>query len=72
MIELKRIKDLREDNDLSQEALAKQLHISQRVYSHYETGTRKIPLEIVIDLADFYDCSIDYLVSRTNKKEVNK
>ena len=72
MIELKRIKDLREDNDLSQEALAKQLHISQRVHSHYETGTRKIPLEIMMDLADFYDCSIDYLVSRTNKKEVNK
>ena len=67
-----RIKDLREDNDLKQKDIAEQLHISQRVYSHYETGTRKIPLDIVMDLADLYDCSIDYLVCRTDKKEVNK
>ena len=67
-----RIKDLREDHDLTQETLSKTLNISQRTYSHYESGSRKIPLDILIALADFYDCSIDYLLERTNKKNINK
>ncbi|MEG0277437.1 MAG: helix-turn-helix transcriptional regulator [Coprobacillus sp.] len=65
---LKRIKDLREDNDLSQTTLANALNITQRAYSHYETGTRELPLEILIKLADFYKTSTDYLLERTNKK----
>ena len=72
MEKLNRIKDLREDHDLKQKELAKQLHVSQRAYSHYESGTRKIPIDVMIELADFYDCSVDYLVCRTYKKEVNK
>jgi len=64
-----RIKNLREDRDLSQVVLARELHISQRAYSHYEGGTRKIPLDILLSLADYYDCSVDYLLCRTDKKK---
>ena len=45
------------------------LHISQRSYSHYETGSRGIPIEMLIRLADYYNTSIDYLVGRTNNKK---
>ena len=68
---LKRIRDLREDHDLAQSDLALILNISQRTYSHYENGTRKIPTDILIALANYYNCSIDYLLNRTNKKEIN-
>lgn len=71
-IDLKRIKDLREDKDLTQNTLAKVLNISQRAYAHYENGTRKIPLDVLIALANYHDCSIDYLLGRTSKKELNK
>ncbi|MCI8711483.1 MAG: helix-turn-helix transcriptional regulator [Ruminococcus sp.] len=69
---LRRIRDLREDMDLKQRDLAKALNISQRAYSHYENGTRKIPLDILVALADYYNCSVDYLLGRTKKKDVNK
>ena len=62
------IKDLREDHDLTQDAISKKLNISQRAYSHFETGTRGIPTEILIKIADFYGVSIDYLVGRSDKK----
>lgn len=68
---LERMKDLREDHDLSQKDLAKILNIGQRTYSHYENGTRKIPLDVLVELAGFYHCSVDYLLNRTDKKEVN-
>ena len=64
--------NLREDHDLTQKELAQHLNVSQRCYSHYESGDRKIPLDILVALADFYDCSVDYLLGRTNKKEVNR
>ena len=64
-----RIRNLREDQDLTQTELAKELHISQRAYSHYESGTRKIPLDILLCLAEYYDCSVDYLLGRTDKKK---
>lgn len=67
-----RIKDLREDSDLTQTQLASYLHLSQRGYSHYESGSRKIPLDFLIALADFYNVSIDYLLGRTDIKEINK
>ena len=68
-ISLKRVKDLREDHDLNQKELAEILGISQRAYSHYENGTRKIPLDILVTLADYYQCSTDYLLGRTKKTE---
>lgn len=64
-----RIQDLRIDSDLSQKQLGEVLHISQRSYSHYETGSRRIPIEMLIRLADYYDTTIDYLVGRTDNKE---
>ena len=71
-MKFKRIQDLRTDADLSQRQLSEILHISQRSYSHYETGSRNIPIEMLIRLANYYDISIDYLVGRTDKKEMNK
>lgn len=64
-----RIQDLRIDSDLSQKQLGEVPHISQRSYSHYETGSRGIPIEMLIRLADYYDTTIDYLVGRTDNKE---
>ncbi|MEY8414055.1 helix-turn-helix transcriptional regulator [Lachnospiraceae bacterium 62-26] len=69
IVDITRIKDLREDSDISQKQLADVLGISQRAYSHYENGTRKIPLDILLSLADYYNCSTDYLLGRTKKKE---
>ncbi len=66
-----RIKGLREDSDIKQKELADYLGISQRTYSHYENGTRKLPLDILIALAEYYGCSTDYLLGRTKQKELN-
>ena len=68
MRHFERIRNLREDNDMTQTEISKQLNISQRAYSHYENGTRSIPTEILIDIADIYNVSLDYLVGRTNTK----
>lgn len=67
-----RIKNLREDMDLTQKQIAAVLHCSQRTYSYYESGGHDIPTETLVMLADFYDVSVDYLLERTNKKEVNR
>ena len=64
-----RIKALREDSDVSQKKLAEYLHCSQQAYSNYELGTRSIPSEVLIALADFYHTSVDYLLGRTDRKE---
>ena len=61
-----RLKDLREDHDLVQKQVAAMLGIDQRVYSNYETGKRDIPTRFVIQLADFYATSTDYILGRTN------
>lgn len=63
-----RLRDLREDSDLTQSAVAAFLHIRQNTYSQYETGSRQIPLEILIALAGFYHTSVDYLLSLTDEK----
>ena len=65
----KRLRDLREDRDLSQTAVAKLLHMSQTGYSKYETGENDIPTHVLFALADFYDTSVDYLLGRTNQKK---
>lgn len=67
-MKFQRIQDLRVDSDLSQRQLGEILHINQRSYSHYETGSRGIPIEMLIRLADYYDTTIDYLVGRTDNK----
>ncbi len=60
-----RIKDLRQDHDLSQKDVAAILKTTQQQYGKYERGDREIPIHHLITLADFYNTSIDYLVSRT-------
>lgn len=64
-----RIRNLREDHDLTQEYLGKILNVSQRTYSRYENDERAIPIEILCKLADFYGVSVDYLINRTNEKK---
>lgn len=63
-----RIKDLREDLDLSQEDIAKILHCSQVAYSYYENGKRDIPTSVLIELAKILNCSIDYLLGVSDEK----
>lgn len=64
----RRLRDLREDNDLTQTQLAKLLGMSQTGYSKYETGENDIPTQILIKLADLYDTSVDYILGRTNDR----
>ncbi len=64
----KRIRDLREDKDLTQKQMGNILSCSQRVYSNYERGELDIPTEILIKLADYHNVSTDYILNRTDKK----
>lgn len=64
----RRIRDLREDKDMTQTQIAEILHCSQRVYSDYERGVLDIPTDILIALADFHNVSVDYLLERTDQK----
>lgn len=67
-----RIKDLREDKDLTQTEISKFLNIFQVAYSYYELDKRSIPLEILCKLADFYNVSVDYLLYKTNNSNFYK
>ena len=69
MIMQLRIRDLREDRDLSQQQIADYLMCDQSLYSKYEREERAVPLEVMAKLADYYNTSIDYLVGRTDRKE---
>jgi len=62
----KRIRDLRDDHDLSQRVLAEKLGMKQAQYSRYELGYRDIPTDILIALADIYNTSTDYILGRTD------
>ena len=64
-----RIRNLREDQDLTQAYIGKVLNVTQKSYSRYENGDRAIPIELLSKLADFYDTSVDYLINRTNIKK---
>lgn len=64
----RRIRDLREDHDLTQQQVAQLLNISQTTYSRYESGVLDIPSSSLIILARFYKTSIDYLLGLTNRK----
>lgn len=66
-----KIRDLREDADLTQKQIAEIILCDQSLYSKYERGERELPLELAIKLADFYHVSLDYLVGRTDKKNWN-
>ncbi len=61
-----RIHDLRVDHDITIKELSSYLGLHRDVYARYEKGIRDFPIDILIKLADYYNCSIDYLVGRTN------
>ena len=68
----KRIRDLREDNDLTQKDMAKALNCSQQVYSNYELGQRDIPTDILIKLSRFYDVSVDYILGISDIPKIRR
>ncbi len=65
----KRIRDLREDRDITQRKMAEYLQIHQTTYSDYELGNLNIPVDVLIKLAKFYETSIDYLVGLTDNEK---
>lgn len=66
---LKRLKDLREDNDLKQINIANYLNMKQPQYARYENGNRDIPLDCLIKLSNLYKVSTDYILEQTNEKK---
>ena len=64
----RRLRDLREDKDLTQKQVAALLGMSQTGYSKYETGENDIPTQVLIKLADFYRTTTDYILERTDEK----
>lgn len=65
----RRIRDLREDSDKTQEDIAEYLVMKRGVYQRYESGTREIPVWALLKLADLYNTSTDYILGRTNRRE---
>ena len=70
IVKYERIRDLREDNDLTQQEMGIILNCSQRVYSNYERGDVDIPTQTLIKIADYYNVSVDYILGRTNNKNI--
>ena len=68
----KRIRDLREDRDLTQKEVSTLLNCSQQVYSNYELGQRDIPTDILIKLSDVYKVSVDYILGITENPKIQK
>ena len=64
-----RIRDLREDADLTQSEIAAAIGITQRKYSYLETGTQPLTDEILVKLAEYYHVSVDYLLKQTSRRE---
>lgn len=61
-----RLRDIREDRDVTQKTLATYLHIGQNTYSQYETGRRQLPVDILIRLAEYFGTSTDYILGLTD------
>lgn len=68
----RRIRDLREDHDLTQRELAQKLNCSQQVYSNYELGQRDIPTDVLIKLSLFYNVSVDYILGISDNPKIQK
>ena len=68
----KRIRDLREDKDLTQKDMAKLLNCSQQVYSNYELGQRDIPTDILIKLSCYYKVSVDYILGISDNPKIQR
>lgn len=67
-----RVKNLREDHDFTQDYVSKFLKINRVVYNRYENGLRTFPIHILIQLADLYNVSLDYLTKRTDEKSIKR
>ena len=65
----RKLEDLRIDNDKTQKQIAEYLNCNREVYRRYEKGTREIPISYAIKLAEYYQCSLDYLVGLTDCKK---
>lgn len=65
-----RFKELREDNDITQEQMAQYLHVKQNTYCNYENGKRGMPLEAMIRFADYFKVNLDYLIGRTDERKM--
>ena len=63
-----RIRNLREDSDLTQAEVGRQINVPQRTYAYYESGQRMIPPQVLVALAEFYHVSVDYLLEMTDQK----
>lgn len=72
VMKYERIQNLRTDNDLTIKTLSAEIGLHRDVYARYEKGLRDVPTDVLIKLADYYNVSVDYLLGRTNKKEVNR
>lgn len=66
-----RIRNLREDSDLTQAEVGRQINVSQRTYAYYESGERMIPPQVLVALAGFYSVSVGYLLGLTDQKASN-
>ena len=64
----RRMRDLREDSDITQEEIANILGTSQTMYSHYERGESELPIRYLLTLCEYYHVSADYLLGRSNEK----
>lgn len=71
-MKFRRLYDLRTDHDKTQQEIADYLVCNRPVYARYERGTREIPVFMLMRLADYYDVSVDYILERTNKTEINQ
>ena len=72
LMKYQRIRDLREDADLTQRQVGEAINVPQRTYAYYESGQRMLPPQVLCALADFYHVSVDYLLGRTEKREMNR
>lgn len=67
-MKFQRIRDLREDADLTQTQMGKAINLPQRTYAYYESGERTVPPEVLIALAKFHKTSVDYILELTDKR----
>lgn len=67
-----RIKELRQEKAKTQTVISDLIGIDQSYYSKYERGTQDISLDVIIKLADLYNVSVDYIIGRSDKKDINK
>lgn len=72
MKKYERIRGLREDADLTQAAVGRAINVPQRSYAYYESGQRMVPPHILCALADFYGVSVDYILGRTDNRQLNR